>query len=589
MEFNEKKQIKTIKKVYPQIYSYKLTDERMHDHDGWQKIGYTERLDVDERIHEQVQTAAIRLNYQKLWSSSSIFTSDHTKFFTDKDLHKYYVKNSVTRSRKQEDGGFGEEWFYFNGTPEKSKELFDEFARRDFTRQRVGKITYSLRKEQENAVSRTLAYAAENQTIDFEKPNEKAKFLWNAKPRFGKTLSSYDFAKRFNAKNVLIVTNRPAIANSWYDDFKKFIDGYYFISTTDSLKLQPSLSRDEFLSRANPSDDDRQITFLSLQDLKGGKIFGGGYDKLKWVADLKWDLLIIDEAHEGIDTEKTEEAFRKIKRRFTLHLSGTPFKAIADGYFTSEQIYNWTYIDEQKAKKAELANGDDAGDHVNLPDMRLFTYKMSDMIESRLDEGIEIDDENIDYAFELNDMFSTDQNGKFIHEREILTFLDQLTLNEKYPFSTPEMRDELKHTFWLVGNRVASAKTMERLLRNHPVFSKYKIVLAAGDGKPSSDGNTSEEEMQNIAANEKAYDRVKRAIQENDRTITLSVGQLTTGVTIEEWSAVLMLSDIKSESLYMQAIFRSQNPYKYTDGGDTYRKKSAYVFDFSPKSCLKGL
>ena len=588
MEFNEKKQIKTIKKVYPQIYSYKLTDERMHDHDGWQKIGYTERLDVDERIHEQVQTAAIRLNYQKLWSSSSIFISDHTKFFTDKDLHKYYVKNSVVRSQKQEDGGFGEEWFYFNGTPEKSKELFDEFARRDFTRQRVGKITYSLRKEQENAVSRTLAYAAENQTIDFEKPNEKAKFLWNAKPRFGKTLSSYDFAKRFNAKNVLIVTNRPAIANSWYDDFKKFIDGYYFISTTDSLKLQPSLSRDEFLSRANPSDDDRQITFLSLQDLKGGKIFGGGYDKLKWVADLKWDLLIIDEAHEGIDTEKTEEAFRKIKRRFTLHLSGTPFKAIADGYFTSEQIYNWTYIDEQKAKKSELANGDDAGDHVNLPDMRLFTYKMSDMIESRLDEGIEIDDENIDYAFELNDMFSTDQNGKFIHEREILTFLDQLALNEKYPFSTPEMRDELKHTFWLVGNRVASAKAMERLLRNHPVFSKYKIVLAAGDGKPSSDGNTSEEEMQNIAANEKAYDRVKRAIQENDRTITLSVGQLTTGVTIEEWSAVLMLSDIKSESLYMQAIFRSQNPYKYTDGlGDTYRKKSAYVFDFSPNRVLK--
>lgn len=347
MEFNDKKQIKTIKKVYPQIYSYKLTDERMHDHDGWQKIGYTERLDVDERIHEQVQTAAIRLNYQKLWSSSSIFTSDHTKFFTDKDLHKYYVKNSVIRSQKQEDGGFGEEWFYFNGTPEKSKELFDEFARRDFTRQRVGKIAYSLRREQEDAVSRTLAYAAENQTIDFEKPNEKAKFLWNAKPRFGKTLSSYDFAKRFNAKNVLIVTNRPAIANSWYDDFKKFIDGYYFISTTDSLKLQPSLSRDEFLSRANPSDDDRQITFLSLQDLKGGKIFGGGYDKLKWVADLKWDLLIIDEAHEGIDTEKTEEAFRKIKRRFTLHLSGTPFKAIADGYFTSEQIYNWTYIDEQ--------------------------------------------------------------------------------------------------------------------------------------------------------------------------------------------------------------------------------------------------
>ena len=590
MESNDKKQVKTIKKVYPQIYSYELTDERMHDHDGWQKIGYTERQDVDERIQEQIQTAAIKLDYRKLWSSSSVFVSDHTKFFTDKDLHKYYVKNSVARSQKQEDGGFGEEWFYFDGTPEKSKELFDEFANRDFSRQTTGKANYSLRVEQEEAVSRTLAYASENQTIDFENPNEKAKYLWNAKPRFGKTLSSYDFAKRFNAKNVLIVTNRPAIANSWYDDFEKFIEGYYFISTTDSLKERPSLSRDEFISRANPSDSDRQITFLSLQDLKGGKIFGGGYDKLEWVADLNWDLLIVDEAHEGVDTERTDEAFKKIKRRFTLHLSGTPFKAIADGYFTDEQIFNWTYVDEQKAKKAELERGDDAGDHVNLPDMRLFTYKMSDMIESRLDEGIEIDDENIDYAFELNDMFSTNQEGRFIHEREILTFLDQLTMNKKYPFSTPEMRDELKHTFWLVGNRVASAKAMEKLLRDHPVFGhgKYKIILAAGDGKPNSDDDTSEEEMQNIAANEKAYDRVKRAIRENERTITLSVGQLTTGVTIEEWSAVLMLSDIKSESLYMQAIFRSQNPYKYTDElGDTYRKKSAYVFDFSPNRVLQ--
>lgn len=590
MESNDKKQVKTIKKVYPQIYSYELTDERMHDHDGWQKIGYTERLDVDERIQEQVQTAAIKLDYRKLWSSSSVFVSDHTKFFTDKDLHKYYVKNSVARSQKQEDGGFGEEWFYFDGTPEKSKELFDEFAKRDFSRQTTGKIEYSLRKEQEDAVSMTLAYAADNQTTDFDNPNENAKFLWNAKPRFGKTLSSYDFAKRFNAKNVLIVTNRPAIANSWYDDFEKFIDGYYFISTTDSLKERPSLSRDEFLHRANPSDNDRQITFLSLQDLKGGKIFGGGYDKLEWVADLNWDLLIVDEAHEGVDTERTDEAFKKIKRRFTLHLSGTPFKAIADGYFTNEQIYNWTYVDEQKAKKAELERGDDAGDHVNLPDMRLFTYKMSDMIESKLDEGIEIDDENLDYAFELNDMFSTDQNGRFVHEREILTFLDQLTMNKKYPFSTQEMRDELKHTFWLVGNRVASAKAMEKLLRDHPVFGhgKYKIILAAGDGKPNSDDDTSEDEMQNIAANEKAYDRVKRAIRENERTITLSVGQLTTGVTIEEWSAVLMLSDIKSESLYMQAIFRSQNPYKYTDElGDTYRKKSAYVFDFSPNRVLR--
>lgn len=522
-----------------------------------------------------------------MWSASSFSNATH-EFFKDKDLHKYYVKNGIEKSKKQDDGGLGEEWFYFNGTPEKSKELFDDYANGNLFSRSSEKSPYKLRKEQERAVSQTLAYAESHQTTDFSSPNKEAEFLWNAKPRFGKTLSSYDFAKKFNAKNVLIVTNRPAIANSWFDDFDKFIDGYYFISTADSLKERETLSRYDFLNKANSSSEDKQITFLSLQDLKGGKVFGGPHNKLKWVADLNWDLLIIDEAHEGVDTDRTNEAFGKIKRRFTLHLSGTPFKAIADGHFKDNQIFNWTYIDEQKAKQEELKNLDDSGDHVNLPDMRLFTYKMSDIISDRLEKGMEMDDENIDYAFELNEMFATDASGKFIHEDDISTFLNQLTSNEKYPFSTPELRDQLKHTFWLVGNRVASAKAMEKMLRHHPVFSEYKIVLAAGNGRSQSDGNSSEDEMKDTAANEKALSRVKKAIKENDRTITLSVGQLTTGVTIKEWSAVLMLSDIKSESLYMQAIFRSQNPYEFIDNnGNLCRKKSAYVFDFSPNRVLK--
>ena len=583
---DNKKRIKTIKKIYPQIYSYTLPD--LQDHNGWQKIGYTERRDVDERIREQTQTAAIKLRYSKLWSASSVFASNKLKFFTDKDLHKYYIKNEVPQSQKQDNGGLGEEWFYFNGTPEKSKELFDAYILNDYTGFRAAEKTYTLRDEQKQAVSKTLEYAKDHITTDFSSPDPKAKYLWNAKPRFGKTLTSYDFAKRFGAKNILIVTNRPAIANSWFDDYERFIDGYYFISTADSLKDRKVLTRGEFLDRNNPSNNDGQITFLSLQDLKGAKVFGGGYNKLEWVADLNWDLLIIDEAHEGIDTERTNMAFDKIKRRFTLHLSGTPFKAIADGQFSKSQIFNWTYIDEQRAKECELKNGKDSGDHMNLPDLRLFTYKMSDVITSRLSDGVDLEEENFDYAFELNEMFSTDQNGNFYHEQEILTFLDQLTSNEKYPFSTPELRNELKHTFWLVGNRVASAKAMEKLLRNHSVFKEYRIILAAGNGESSSNNDTSEMEMQNTKANEKAYYRVKQAVQNYDKTITLSVGQLTTGVTIEEWAAVLMLSDIKSEALYMQAIFRSQNPYKFTDeNGEIYRKKSAYVFDFSPARVLR--
>lgn len=582
---DDKKMIKTTKRIYPQIYSYILPD--LPANKGWQKVGYTERKDVDSRILEQTKTAAVKLRYEKLWSASSFSNATH-EFFKDKDLHKYYVKNGIEKSKKQDDGGLGEEWFYFNGTPEKSKELFDDYANGNLFSRSSEKSPYKLRKEQERAVSQTLSYAESHQTTDFSSPNKEAEFLWNAKPRFGKTLSSYDFAKKFNAKNVLIVTNRPAIANSWFDDFEKFIDGYYFISTADSLKERETLSRYEFLNKANSSSEDRQITFLSLQDLKGGKAFGGSHNKLKWVADLKWDLLIIDEAHEGVDTDRTNEAFEKIKRRFTLHLSGTPFKAIADGHFKDNQIFNWTYIDEQKAKQEELKNLDDSGDHVNLPDMRLFTYKISDMISDRLEKGMEMDDENIDFAFELNEMFATDATGKFIHENDISTFLNQLTSNEKYPFSTPELRDQLKHTFWLVGNRVASAKAMEKMLRHHPVFSEYKIVLAAGDGRVQSDGNSSEDEMKDTIANEKALSRVKKAIKENDRTITLSVGQLTTGVTVKEWSAVLMLSDIKSESLYMQAIFRSQNPYEFIDNnGNLCRKKSAYVFDFSPNRVLE--
>lgn len=590
---DDKKQIKTVRKIYPQIYSFTLPNRP--ENDGWQKVGYTERYNADDRIRQEVQTAALKEHYEKLWSASSVYPNGHS-FFNDKKLHAFYRQNEIPQSKRQDDGGLGQEWFYFGNNPEKSKQLFDTFKNNGYiVPNAVSAEKYVLRDEQEDAVSRTLTYARANQTTDFEHPNDDADYLWNAKPRFGKTLAAYDFAKRFGAKQILIITNRPSIANSWYDDYKKFIDGYYFISTADSLKNRPTLSREEFINRDNPTSEDKQITFLSLQDLKGGRRFGGKFNKLDWVADLEWDLLIFDESHEASDTDKTLDALDKIKRRFSLYLSGTPFKALANNRFHKEQIFNWTYLDEQEKKKAELAAGNENGPHTNLPDMRLFTYKMSDMIADRLEGGIDIGDENYDFAFDLNEMFATDKNGNFVHEKEILTFLDKLTSNKKYPFSTPELRNELKHTFWLVGNRVASAKAMARLLRKHPVFGQYHIIIAAGDGKVNSgldSSDDSEEEINNIAENENAFNRVKAVIINYDKTITLSVGQLTTGVTVKEWSAVLMLSDIKSESLYMQAIFRSQNPYDFSvtrsDGStDFYRKKSAYVFDFSPNRVLQ--
>ena len=570
---DDKKQIKTFKKVYPQIYSYILPDR--HQNDGWQKIGYTERKDAKVRIREQNETASHREPYDIKWIRPA--RKNNNEWFKDHELHRYYQQNAIPK-----DGGHGTEWFYFNGTPERSIELFEAFCRNRFIDSN-GRKFYILRPEQEDAVEQTLEYAERNQTTDFKNPNGKSEFLWNAKPRFGKTLTTYDFMKRFGATKTLIVTNRPAIADSWYCDYKKFIDGYHFISTADSIK-EKTLTREEF--NKIEDFDKKQITFLSLQDLKGAKVFGGSFNKLKWVADLAWDLLVIDEAHEAVDTDKTDRAFENIKRKFTLHLSGTPFKALAEGKFSSEQIYNWTYLDEQKAKQSELENGQESGDHTDMPDLRLFNYKISDVTAKQIEEGIDINGENVPPVFEFNDFLATNSKGEFKREDDIWRFLNTLTENEGYPFSTPELRNELKHTFWFVGNRVNSAKAMEKLLKKHPVFENYKIILAAGDGRSLND-ESSEEEATDFKKNEKALARVKKAIKEHDKTITLSVGQLTTGVTVKEWSAVLMMSDVKKETLYTQAIFRAQNPYKYEKDGKLYRKKSAYVFDFSPYRVLE--
>jgi hypothetical protein len=553
--------IKSFKVIYPQVYSYILPNRQQTE--GSQKIGYTERENVDHRILQQVKTAAFTEAYTKLWSASAFFEGNEESF-TDKAFHRFLEKKGIERKMD-----LGREWFYFNGEPLKSKDLFDLFRKEKYTalQNDNGKLEYTLRFEQEEAVKKALEY--------FEK-TEKGEFLWNAKPRFGKTLASYDLAKRLNANKVLIVTNRPAIANSWFDDFEMFVDGYAFISETSSLKNRATLTREQHIA-IRPIKP--LITFLSLQDLKGSKYFGGNYDKLRWVADLEWDLLIIDEAHEGIDTGRTDAAFDVIKRKHTLHLSGTPFKALANEKFPKEAIFNWTYLDEQKIKQIELEEGE-TGEHSDLPDLKLFTYRISQMITDQVNEGIEIDNETRDYAFDLNEFFRA-KDKKFVHENDVKEFLINLSTNKKYPFSTPELREELKHTFWYVGNRVESVKALEKLLKEDPVFKDYQVIVAAGDGR------TFEEEENDFKGNESSFQKVKKAIAENDKTITLSCGQLTTGVTIKEWTAVLMLTDIKTPSLYMQAAFRAQNPYKEWRNGELVLKKSAYLFDFAPTRVLE--
>lgn len=567
--------IKTTEKVAPMIYAY--TTPGVVYHDGWTKIGYTER-DVDARIKEQTQTVDVVA--KKEWQDLAIFSDGKTRF-TDKEFHSYLTKNDIRRKDPKPDAEGCPEWFYISG--DESYILFGKFRRDKGVLQTLGVIPYVLRKEQKDAVKQTKDYFLDN--------SHKAECLWNAKPRFGKTLSTYDLCKALpDINKILIVTNRPAIANSWYDDYVKFMgteSGYYFVSNVDGLKDKKYVSsREKYLDLISEPNHKGCIEFVSLQDLKGSIYFGGMFDKLREVSGLEWDVLVIDEAHEGVDTYKTDVAFDQIKRRYTLHLSGTPFKALANDKFPPKAIYNWTYADEQKAKHEWNESNEEENPYANLPQLNLFTYKMSDIVRDKVEQGADFDNDGQNEAFcwDLNDFFDTNASGEFIHNDAVDKFLDALTKQEKFPFSTEELRKELKHTLWLL-KYVSSAKALAKKLQNHEVFKDYKIVLAAGDGKIDNEGNSSDEISfdKNI---KNSYDKVVDAIKNNDKTITISVGQLTTGITIPEWTAVMMLSNVKSPALYMQSAFRAQNPCLFKNGSESYRKQNAYVFDFDPARTL---
>ncbi|MFF0656074.1 DEAD/DEAH box helicase [Micromonospora tulbaghiae] len=563
--------IRTFREITPLIYSWTTPD--IPKYAGWEKIGYTEQATADARIAQQASQLSVEK--QKKWARRALFTSEAGGRFTDKDFHAYLHQQGVERETTPK----RTEWHHFKIAPRTSLEYFNDFAGQDFAHLQHGaeKDDYVLRPEQQAAV---------NQAVVAFKAG-KTEVLWNAKPRFGKTLTTYDLMRTLDVRRVLIVTNRPAIANSWFDDFTRFIGHqttYRFVSESPSLADRSPMTREQwraFLSSCQ-DEDPRIVEFLSLQDLKGSQYFGGSYDKLKHIAQSDWDLLVIDEAHEGIDTTKTDVAFDQIKRKWTLHLSGTPFKALASGKFDQDQIFNWSYEDEQAARQQWGEEGQE-NPYAALPTLNLLTYQISRMITERLAEGVAIDEDeaNIDYTFNLNEFFATKDNGFFEHETEIIKFLDCLTTNEKYPFSTPELRDEVRHSFWLL-NRVASAKALQKLLKTHDVFKHYTIILAAGDGRSDDDTDP-------VAAG-KSLDKVRDAIAEAEKsdgkTITLSVGQLTTGVTVPEWTAVIMLSDLSSPAQYMQAAFRAQNPCTFERAGRVFQKQNAYIFDFAPERTL---
>ena len=545
-------EIQSFARIVPMIYAYNTPGVSYHE--GWTKVGYTERQTVEQRIEQQTHTAHI--HWELAWADNAMYKDSSGEYFTDHDFHDYLESLQVEREPRTE-------WFHADGMTLLGH--FQRFASRKapVTEERH---TYELRREQEAAAAMTADYFARGGT----------EFLWNAKPRFGKTLTAYDLICRMGFRKVLVVTNRPSIANAWAEDFQKFIawrGELVFVSDTEALRGHAGvLSREAYMNLPN-MEEVGMVAFESLQGLKGSIYFGGDMDKLRWMSELSFDLLIVDEAHEGVDTMRTERAFRNIHRTHTLYLSGTPFKALASAQFAADQIYNWSYADEQEAKAQWTDEG--YNPYESLPQLSMFTYQLSPMIADHLRQGIDLEDESVNYAFDLNEFFATNESGRFVHEPEVKKFLHALSTNEKYPFSTEELRRELPHTLWLL-NRVASARALAKLLQEDPVFRDYEVVLAAGDGALDDD-----------RANAAAYDRVRTAIAKYARTITLSVGQLTVGVTIPEWCGVLMLCNLQSPASYMQAAFRAQNPCRLRQAdGQWMRKERAYVFDFDPARTL---
>lgn len=562
--------IKAFKKIEPTIYNYE--EPGVTYNEGWSKLGYTEDQTAEARIKQQTHTAGIRPKL--VWTCPAYY--DDGTAFTDHEVHAYLTKAGIERRP-------GTEWFHTTAANIRDSYMPDFIHRKLDAVVGDETIDYSLRREQDEAVKKIGSW--------FENGGDE--FLLNAKPRYGKTLTAYDLIIRNGYKKVLIVTNRPSIANSWAGDYNKFVGikrGLAFVSDSPALKGVPHVISRADYEKSSQAGELGYIMFMSLQDLKGGTEFGGKFDKHEWLADEDIDLLIADESHEGISTLRTEKAFAEIHRKHTLYMTGTAFNQLASGDFGDENIYNWSYADEQEAK-ANWNDEDGYNPYECLPRVELRTYQMSKIIGDELAKGTRIDGEQMDYAFDLNEFFATDGNGNFLHEEAVEKFIDTLKTNEKYPFSTDAMREQMAHTLWIL-NRIDSVKALAKLLKSDDVFGEYKVIAAVGNGRDSID-----DDVDGNKVRESNFKKVTDAIKKYDKTITLSVGQLTVGVTIPEWSGVLMLSNMKSPAAYIQAAFRAQNPCKQkrtvTDpetGEKTVqlvRKETAYIFDFDPARTLE--
>lgn len=538
------------------------------------------------RIKQEVGTASVR--YTLLHTELAVRTvGNYLAAFSDKDIQKVLMNSGI--HKVQPNGKTGAEWFATNIETAKAaikalKEGKSSLSSADIAKNTPHE-TIEFREEQIDAVNKTLK--------TFKKDDE---MLWYAKMRFGKTLTALEVIRRSQYRRVIIVTHRPVVDDGWSDDFKKVFfhgnsehDYYYERKTKDSAYTfdEKTDSENDLKIRNHDKNGDHFIYFASMQDLRGSQIVGGNFNKNNAVFALDWDLIVIDEAHEGTQTELGDNVVKALKKEHTkfLALSGTPFNLLDK--FGEDNVYTWDYVMEQK-KKTEwnLAHYGDHNPYADLPQMHIYTYDLGEKLKKYISDDYGTKAFNFREFFRVwykgpngnRELPKNAVEGKFVHENDVNAFLDLMITedaNSGYPYSTQEYRDMFRHTLWMVPG-VKEAKALSELLRSHPVFKNFGIANVAGEG------DKYEEEHSNDA-----LELVRDTIKNYDHSITLSCGKLTTGVTVKEWTAVLMLSGSYSTAAaqYMQTIFRVQSAGTI----DGKQKTDCYVFDFAPDRTLKVL
>ncbi len=584
--------------VKPTIYAYSLPD--VPSHKGYLKIGYTDRGDYEDRINEQLHTSGLK---HKTELVRSAVRSDGTCFM-DHDIHAILKREGFKQLYNGEDKN---EWF--KCTKEDVEKAIEEVSAGIITT-RGRTATFKMRPEQVRAVQYTEEYFKKAKE---EEPNKAPKFLWNCKMRFGKTFASYELAKSMGLKRILILTFKPAVESAWKEDLLTHIDfeGWQFVSDNDAKDSSTRLDKEfEACDKSKPI-----VVFGSFQNLLGTNDNGGIKAKNEFIHTENWDMVIFDEYHFGawrenakklfenpdeeadadFDVEKYQndeagnaynETFLPITTNYYLFLSGTPFRAISSGEFIEDQIYNWTYSDEQRAKENWKGSNNP---YLSLPRMVLMTYQMPDSIKQVAMDG-EFNE------FDLNVFFSAEgkgANATFKYKNEVQKWLDlirgqyltasidDLKLGQDkrppMPFSDTRLLNVLSHTLWFLPN-VASCEAMYNLLRErqNTFYHDYTINLCAGT---------------KAGIGLAAVDPVKRSMDPalEKKTITLTCGKLTTGVTIRPWTGIFMLRNLKSPETYFQAAFRVQSPWtiKNPNGTETILKEECYVFDFALDRALR--